>query len=283
MSQLFGIIYRIRYFFIFLILQIFCFYLIGKNNVYWDVTLFNSTNSVVSKTLKTTQNIHEFINLGEINDQLVLENKALRTELTIKRELEGIKGSGYKVDSSVAKRFDYIVAKVIKSTQNLTDNYITIDKGTLDGLKPGMGVICPQGVVGQIMSCNEHYSRISSILHSKFSVSSEIFNKNLKKDNLTALGIAKWNGSNPSIIELTTVDRFKPVFKGDSVMTSMQNVIFPPKIMVGRISKIGSNQADAFLDINVKLSTDFGSLLYVYVVNNKLSSTETELEKNDIK
>jgi rod shape-determining protein MreC len=142
----------------------------------------------------------------------------------------------------------------------------------------GMGVTCPQGVVGQIMSCSEHYSRISTILHSKFVVSSEISSKKLRAENLKALGIAKWEGGNPSIISLTTVDRFKPVYKGDSVYTSMQNSVFPPKIMIGRISNISVNQTEAFYDINVRLSTDFSSLVYVYVVKNKLITQENALE-----
>jgi rod shape-determining protein MreC len=279
MSQLFGILYKIRHFFIFLLLQGVCFFLISKNSVYWDVTAFNSTNAFVAKSMTINQNIHEFINLDKINDQLVLENKILRTQLTEKNEELALNNTGYKVDTVASKRYTFLVAKVIKSTQNLSDNYITIDKGTRDGLKPGMGVICPQGVVGQIMTCNENYSRISSILHSKFSISAEIINKSLKKENVRALGIGKWESGNPSVISLNTVDRFKSVFKGDTVVTSMQNSVFPPQIMIGRISKIQVNQTEAFFDINVRLSTDFSSLIYVYVVNNKLVEQENALEK----
>ncbi len=282
MSQLFGILYRIRHFFMFLFLQIACFYLISKNSVYWDVTFFNTTNSGVAKSLKVSQNVREFMNLGKVNDQLALENKKLREELSKSHELVALKEFGYKPDSLLAGRFNFMVAKVISSTENLTDNYITLDKGTKDGIKPGMGVICPQGIVGQVMSCNENYSRVSSILHSNFQVSSEILGKKLRKEEVTALGIGKWGGTNPSILELTTVDRFKPVSKGDSVVTSMQNSIFPPRIMIGRISKISASPSEAFFDINVRLSTDFSSLVYVYVVNNKLIDKQNQVEAKPV-
>lgn len=282
MSQLFGIFYRIRHFFMFLFLQFACFYLISKNSVYWNVTFFNSTNSAVARSLKVSQNVREFINLGKINDQLALENKKLRAELTKSNELISLKEIGYKPDSAMAERFDFLVAKVISSTENLTDNYITIDKGTKHGIKPGMGVICPQGVVGQVMSSNEDFSRVSSILHSNFQVSSEILGKKLRKEEVTALGIGKWGGTNPRIMQLTTVDRFKPVSKGDSVVTSMQNSVFPPKIMIGRISKISASPSEAFYDINVRLSTDFSSLVYVYVVNNKLIEKQSQVEAKPV-
>lgn len=282
MSQLFGILYRIRHFFMFLFLQIACFYLISKNSVYWNVTFFNTTNSTVAKSLKLSQNVREFINLDKVNSQLALENKNLREELTKSQELVALKEVGYKPDSLMAGRFNFLVAKVISSTENLTDNYITLDKGTKDGLKPGMGVICPQGIVGQVMSCSENYARVSSILHSNFQVSSEILGAKLRKEQTTALGIGKWDGTNPKILNLTTVDRFKPVNKGDSVVTSMQNSIFPPKIMIGRISKITASPSEAFFDINVRLTTDFSSLVYVYVVNNKLIDNQRQLEAKPI-
>ena len=66
----------------FLFLQIACFYLISKNSVYWDVTFFNSTNAAVAKSMKTSQEVREFMNLGKVNDQLALQNKKLREELT---------------------------------------------------------------------------------------------------------------------------------------------------------------------------------------------------------
>ncbi len=283
MSQLLGILYKIRNFFLFVFLQIICFYLIKKNSIYWDVTFFNTTNSVVAKSLATSQKVKEFTSLRKINKQLAYENKALREEITKSREFLTVGTLGYKPDSSQASRFNFMVAKVIASSQNLTDNYITIDKGTKQGLKPGMGVICPQGVVGQIMSCNDLHSRVSIILHSRFSVSSEVKNKKLRASNEIALGISKWNGGNSRTIQLTTIDRFKPIFKKDSVVTSMQNSIFPPNIMIGRISKISSNPSEAFFNIDVRLSTDFSSLVYVYVVNNKLMNQQKELEETPIK
>ena len=62
-------------------------------------------------------------------------------------------------------------------------------------------------------------------------------------------------------------------------MTSAQNSIFPANIMIGRISKINTVPNDAFYEINVRLSTDFSSLMYVYVVNNKLVDKQSQVEE----
>lgn len=183
MSQLFGILYKSRHFFLFLALQIVCFYLMSKNNVYWDVSFFNTTNTVVARSLEVSQKANEFVSLGKVNDQLAAENMALRKQLTDIQEAN-FPIPGYKQDSAKAYRFEYTVAKVVGSTHNLTDNFITIDKGTDDGVKAGMGVISPNGVVGQVAYANKHYSRVYSVLHSRQMVSAEVLNKKLREETM---------------------------------------------------------------------------------------------------
>ena len=44
--------------------------------------------------------------------------------------------------------YQFISAKVINSSTNKLQNYITLNKGALDGVKVDMGVISDEGVVG---------------------------------------------------------------------------------------------------------------------------------------
>jgi rod shape-determining protein MreC len=261
------------------ILELVSFWLIVKNDYYWDVSFFNTSNFYAAKTLEASNYVKSYMNLGNVNDQLVKENAELKNAVTAMQQLKGREGDYYKVDSAFARRFEFKVAKVVNNTVNLSKNYLTIDKGKLDGIEPGMGVICPQGVVGQVMQCSDHFSRVYSILHSEFNVSSEVKNQTLRTKSEKALGIAKWGGLNPRVIDLLTIDRFKPIKQGDSVMTSEQNVIFPSGTMVGRIRKLGAKQDQAFFDIEVELATDFQNISYVYVVNNKLKNEQEKLEE----
>lgn len=282
MSQLVRLLYKSRNLFLFVFLQIICFYLIRHNSVYWDVTFFNSSNSFAARSLQLTYNLKEYLNLKTVNQQLSNENAHMRQQLTLLQQKQAPAGVPYTADSVFAGRFEFKVAKVVGNTVNLADNYITIDKGRKDGIEPGMGVICPQGIVGQVMSCNDDYSIVYSILHSKTTVSAEVVNQQLRKENNAALGIVKWGGVSPGILQLTTIDRFKPLKKGDSVLTSEQNSIYPAKIMIGKIRTIEAGSNDAFFNIDVKLSTDFSSLIYVYVIKNKLIKEQQKIESNTI-
>lgn len=278
MSQLIRLIYKSRNLLLFIILEILSFWLLIKNNSYWDVSFFNTSNYYAAKTLESSNYIKTYMNLGDVNQQLALENAELRKRVTAMQQMGARPQDAYKVDSAFATRFQFKIAKVVNNTTNLTDNYLTLDKGTLDGIEPGMGVICPQGIVGQVMSCSDHFSRVYSILHSRFEVSSEVRNKTLRDRNEKALGIGKWSGPSPRVINLTTIDRFKPIKQGDSVATSEQNSIFPPNVMLGKVRKLSTKQDQPFYDIEVELSTDFPNLTYVYIVENRLKKEQDKLE-----
>ena len=278
MSQLFEILYKSRNFFFFLIFQIICFNLMSRNNMFWNVSLFNSTNSFAGKSLEITNRVSEFINYGHTNKALVEENAMLRKLLTDKIEASPVL-IGYSPDSLVARRFEFNIAKVIGSTTNLKDNFITIDKGSEDGIKTGMGVISPLGIVGQVSNVSNHYSRIYAVLHSAMRVSVEVKNKKLLENQELALGTCIWDGTDPRYLTLNNIDRFKQVAVGDTVVTSQQNAIFPSSIIVGTISEISNDPSEAFHQIKVKLSNDLSSLAYVYIVKNKFIEEQTEIEK----
>lgn len=279
MSQLFRLIFKIRNFLLFVVFELLSFYLIIKNNNYWDVSFFNTSSYYTAKTLEASNYVKNYMNLGDVNDQLIAENAELKKTVSALKQLQGRSGDFYKVDSAFATRFEFKVAKVVNNTVNLTNNYLTIDKGRLDGVEPGDGVVCPQGVVGSVMSCSDHFSRVYSVLHSRQNVSAEVKNKTLREKSDKALGIAKWGSLNPRVIDLTTIDRFKPVKQGDSVVTSEQNVVYPAGTMVGRIRKLSVKQDEAFFNVEVELSTDFQNLSYVYIVKNRLKKEQEELEK----
>jgi rod shape-determining protein MreC len=271
MSQLLQLLYRGRNFFLFLLFELIS---------YWSVSFFNTNSYYVGKMLEANTELTDYVGLKGANKALAYENRELKEKLVLFQQNNSSPVGIYHPDSLFASRFSFQVAKVIKSTQNLTNNYITIDKGTLDGIEKGMGVISPQGIVGQVVACSEHFSRIVSTLHSRTQVSAEVVNQKLRSENIHALGIGQWNGANSRIIKLTTIDRFKPLTKGDSVITSEQNNVFPAGIMVGKIKQLKVGADNAFFDIDVELATDFSSLTYVYVVKNKLVEEQVKLEES---
>lgn len=281
MSQLLQLFYRSRHFLLFILFELISVWLLIKNNNYWGVSFFNTSNYYVAKTLETNRSLTQYLDLKEVNESLSKENVVLKEQLVKFEQLDTTPDGLYQPDSTFASRFTFRIGKVVKNSINLTNNYITIDKGTLDGIVPGMGIVGPQGIVGQVKSCSEHYSIAYSILHSRFSISAEVLNQKLRDEQSQALGVGRWIGTNnPRYMQLTTIDRFKPVIKGDSVVTSEQNAVFPGRTMIGKISKVEVGKNNAFFDITVRLATDFSSLTYVYIVENRLLKEQESLENS---
>lgn len=272
MGELVDFIVRSRNFILFMLLEVLCFYFIINTNNYWNASFFNTSNQYAAQMLAWSNAAQEYSQLREVNADLALENQRLHSELMNLQQGHPPAPVAYRADSTFAARFQYTVAKVINNTTQLANNYLTIDKGTDDGIAPGMGVISPTGVVGKVRFCNRHFAVVTSILHSEFRVSSRL----VKADEI---GSARWEGIDPHVMTLLDISRYKPVAKGDSVVTSEFNSTFPPGILVGRVLRVGVRPDQTFHDIDLNVATNFGNLSFVYIVTNRLEMEQKQLEK----
>ncbi|CAG5071926.1 hypothetical protein DYBT9623_03902 [Dyadobacter sp. CECT 9623] len=276
MLQLVDFVIRNRFFLVFVLLEVLSVWLIVRSNTYWGATYFNTSNYYVAKTLAFSNSAREYTKLDEMNADLANENARLHALVTTLSQRKPVDSpAGYVPDSAFAARFTYTVAKVVDNETNKHNNVLTIDKGTAHGIKPGMGVISATGVVGKVRFCSEQYSVITSILHSQFMVSSKLVRSK-------EIGYAKWAGKDPNLIDMIDVSKYTKIFRGDSAVTSDQNSVFPPGIMVGRVETVAVHPNQTFYNIVLRLSTDFRNLSYVYVVQNQQLGEQENLKTRTI-
>lgn len=273
MLQLADFVARNRFFLVFILLEALSIWMVVLNNSYWGATYFNTTNYYVAQTLGFSNTVKDYAKLGETNAHLAEENSRLHTLVTKLSQLHPTDAPvGYLPDTAFAQRFTYRVAKVVENEIHKQNNVITIDKGTKDGILPGMGVISATGVVGLVRYCSSNYSVVTSILNSGFMVSSKLVRSE-------ELGYAKWSGKDPAVIDLIDVSKYIKIHRGDSAVTSNQNAVFPPGIMVGTVLEVMVNPNQTFYNIDLKLATDFKNLSYVYVVQNQQLGEQVNIKK----
>jgi rod shape-determining protein MreC len=273
MSELFTFLSRSRAFILFAIIEIFALWCVYRFNNYGSAILFNTTSALVAKSVTTQNSIIRYTKLNDINENLARENIRLNTQLITLQNSIARDSTKFVLDSNMADRFSLQYAEAINFSTNQRNNFITINKGTKDGIKPNMGVISPMGIVGKVKMCTPNMSLVTSILHSENLVSSKI-----KKSN--TMGSVKWEGLNPKEVELLYIDLYVPVQKGDTIVTSDLNSVYPGNFMIGTVKSV--KQGQQFLNIKVNLSTDFKNLAYVYVVKNALIEEQNTLESNII-
>ena len=262
MYNLFQFFLRYYLLLLFLLLEVFCFYLIYQNKHYNEVTYLNVANETSGKVYASYKGINDYFYLRRFSDSLVAENAKLREELAeSKYDTKVDSGSMRDSTSKSIQQYNYISARVIQNSVNHAKNLIYLDRGKLHGVRKQMGVINGNGIVGQVISVTNNYSAVMSVLSKDIKVSAK-FKKN------EFFGNMHWDGINSNTASMEDIPKHVLVKVGDTVVTSGFSQLFPRNIMVGTVSNVKMEADKNFLDIKLKLSTNFNSLSYVYVINN---------------
>ena len=132
----------------FVALEVVAFTLITSQNSQQGSVFFNSSNRWTGTLLETESNILEYFTLAEVNKSLVQKNAELLAEL---QKFKSPADSVFiKIESALFHSFEFKAAKVINNSLRMTQNYITLNKGSRHGIKEGMGVFNEDGVVGRV-------------------------------------------------------------------------------------------------------------------------------------
>ena len=159
MNQLFQFLIRQRIILLFVLLELINTWSIFKYDDFQHVIYLNTTNRWVASLLETSHEIKTYHHLGEVNAELASENARLRLEIFKLSALKQSEGKvPYFVSLAMLNRYAPVASIVIDQSTQMSQNYLTIDKGLNDGIKPGMAVISSTGIVGKVMSCTSNLS-----------------------------------------------------------------------------------------------------------------------------
>jgi rod shape-determining protein MreC len=273
MRSLFRFLIRNYFLMMFLALEAISMVLIVSMNNYQRVTFFNSSNNIVGSVYERFSNLDDYFSLGRTNARLSAENAALRRKLQalIKNQE---KYPVNRPDTVDAPAYIFTSAKVISNSANKQFNYITLNKGSRQGIKPDMGIINDEGVVGVITNVSQNYATGLSLLNKRLSIPAKITKNNY-------FGALVWDGEHANTADLKEIPFHIIVNVGDTVVTSGYSNIFPEGIMIGTIQKYDVETGTNFYNIKVELSTNFKTLKYVEVVQNTKRAELIKLETNN--
>ena len=272
MRNLWIFISRYNAFFFFFIFFGIGLYLTLRNNPYQQSITINSTNEVVGSAYERLNVLKRYLNLGQVNDSLAIENAKLKTEILALQNIDSTQTLKVK-DTLNQQQYTLFAAKVIKNSISLRNNYITINKGSADGIVKDMAVISPQkGVVGFVQEVSEHLATIRSLLNKNTAIS--VF---VKKNN--AFGSLVWGDGNFDYQKayVKEIPNHIKVNVGDTIITTGEGS-FPRGIEVGKITKTGISTGDSFMTLEIGLFNNFSTLQYVYVVKDRLGAEQKDLE-----
>lgn len=249
--------------------------LLIRNDPFHQNLYLTSANTVSSTIYGWANNITSYFNLKENNEDLNERNAALQLEVLALREKliraeEAQLLDSLQSDPSLSQ-FTFVTAHVINNSVTRPYNYLTINRGSLDGIKPEMGVLDQNGVVGVVNVVGEHSARVISLLNPHFRLSCRI------KSN-ESFGSLVWDGQDPRYAVLEELPRHTVFEPGDTVVTSGYSAVFPPGIPVGIVEANNTTHNENFFSLKIRLLSDFTKLNNVQVVVNHLADELKTLE-----
>ncbi len=270
MNNLWRFISKYNALFLFIIFFVIAIILLIRNNDFQRVSTLNTSNQLVGVFYSKVNNVLKYIHLDAVNKELVAENMLLRNQLKASHFNDSVVVNTVN-DTINRVQYQYIAAEVINKSVNSRNNYITINKGSKHGIQKGMGVVCPTGVVGIVWNVSPDFATIQSVLHQDTKITSSI-------EGTPYFGPLIWDGENSQIATLTDIPNQINLKKGVKISTSGLSVTFPKGIAVGTVLKAGVKGGGSFLNISVKLATNFYALQYVYVIKNIFATEQQDLE-----
>lgn len=288
MNNLLNFLIKNSYWFVFIFLELICFYFVFNENSYQKSVYLNSSNQVVGSIYSVSGTVNSYFDLKEQNQHLLEEYAEMQKEILILKDYiettsrDSLKTKAFLEDSlhkDNSSNYSFTTARVINNSISKYNNTITINKGKNDGIDVDMGVISEKGLVGLVRAVSDNRAIVQPILNPDSRFSCKISDSNTP-------GTLIWEGGDPRYASLTDYPKFEKVEKGDTIITSGFSGFFPEGILVGTVEDYKSQTNDNFYNIRVKLSTDFSSLKDVIIVKNKMIGEQRKLEsevRNDKK
>ncbi len=254
-------------------------YLVFNYNSYQRSVYLSSANSVSGWVYSTSAEVNSFLHLKKNNRSLLEQNARLEKELSVLKAqlddmaLDTLSTVSFVKDSTDTQpQFSFIPAEVTNISFSGNNNFITVNKGSLSGVKPDMGVVSHNGVVGVVLEVSNNYSVIIPVINPKFRLSAKL------KGSENS-GSVSWDGKNVGLAQLGELPKHEIFEKGDTVLTSFSR-IFPKDIIIGYVTEQVRSKDDNFNTLNIELATDFHSLMGVLIIEDGYFEEKKALENS---
>jgi rod shape-determining protein MreC len=191
-------------------------------------------------------------------EQLRSQNERLRARVS---ELEEARIENIRLRRLVkiteTGKIDAVAARVIGRPLNQWEGVITIDRGSSDGLKTGMPVVGPRGLLGQTVSVSPRSSRVRLITDQRSGVAALV-------QRTRAAGVVK--GSIDGQLKMQFVSTETTVRAGDVIVTSGMGGVYPKGLIVGEATDVEREPNALFQVVFVEPASQLSGLEEVLVL-----------------
>lgn len=217
---------------------------------------------------RTVTSIAELNRLQESHDQLLARVEALgkleRNYAELRQEnlrLEQLLGFTSRSERPLS------AARIIaKDPENLYSTFV-VDKGSRDGIKKNQAVVAYQDGMDALVGRVLEVSRGTCTVVPLYDASSFVAVR-LERTRYDGLASGSGNRDDPLVVRYVKKRAQPEIQFGDILVTSGLQSIYPPGIVVGRVTKVRSIEYLTSLELEMEPVLDFGKLEYVFIVGD---------------
>jgi rod shape-determining protein MreC len=207
--------------------------------------------------------VRGYIDLREVrkeSDALRLENQQLRAAVQALGETRGENGRlrqllGY----AEAVPGPEVAARVVGVNPVAKLLSVRISRGEGDGVRRGMSVVTPDGIVGQVVRSTGGYADVALVTDPQSRVA-------VRVQRSRARGTAVGSGDGP--LRLENLLRTEDVEEGDLIITSGTDGVYPPGLVVGRVTNLEKKEHGMFRRADILPAVDTTKLEEILVVGS---------------
>lgn len=275
MKTFLDFVIRYYHFLLFLLLEAVCMLLLFRFNSFQGSVWFTAANQSAATINRAYGDVVAYTRLQDVNKQLSETNVQLERENELLREqiaqLSLDTSTTFRVMQQHLGNASLISATVVSNSVHKENNYIVIDKGDVDGVKPEMGVVGGNGVVGIVYLTSPHHSLVVPIINSKSNISCRV-------RGTRYFGTLSWERGNIRQASVDDIPRYATVEKGSVIETSGYSSIFPSGLFIGKVRGIKNAPDGQSYRLEIQLGTNFANLRNVFVVSNSFKAEIDSLQ-----
>lgn len=219
----------------------------------------------------TTAMYLNLINIKKENSALRLLNSELTAQINQKTEIE-LENNRLRdlLNFKQNSKMELAAAKIIGRDLLPDHSTVTINKGSREGIKPGMAVITPQGVLGYVYKSTNLTSHIL-LISDRFAVIDGIIQRT------RAQGVIEGKGKGRCGLDF--IERAGDVNVGDVIVTGGLDNIFPKGLPIGVVDTI-EKKTNMLTTVEIKTSVDpYKSEEIFVVLNARNEDLEPKVDK----
>lgn len=255
-----------------IVLEMICFYLIINFNSQQQQIWLETMSVYTGGVTEQVDGVSSYIGLRATVDSLQ------QRLADIKTATEGVYvAKAAEVDSvrddSLRQRFVYLTAEVVNKSPYGPNNTTIINRGKMDGIEIGQGVVGDRGLLGVVNAVSNEHARVMSLLHRDTKLSAGL------KNNY--FGTLRWDGKDPRKMTLYDLKSYVTVAAGDTIYTTGYSSIFPTGIALGTVAATEKLAGTGNWKITVDLLEDPLSMRYVFVIKDLFKEDIARLMNKD--